>query len=1101
MFGKLFQKTSPRPLPQQSEVQESPISSDVAPRVVVHYGIPSTASVLAFDSVQQLLAVGTLDGRIKVVGGDSIEGLLMSPKPIPFKNLEFLQNQGYLVSISNENEIQVWDLESRSISTSLQWESNITAFSVIYGTQFMYIGDEYGFLSVLKYDAEEQTILQLPYHIPANLVAAEISLPFNQSIVGVLPQPSSFGNRLLLAYEDGLIVLWDVTEDRAVLVRGNKDLQLKDEMLAESSGDGSHEPLDNLLDHEKEISSLCWVSGDGSLLAVGYVDGDIFLWNLSASDHIKGQGAQKSSDKVVKIQLSSAERRLPVIVLHWSANKKRNGFGGQLFVYGGEEIGSEEVLTILDLDWSSGIAKLTCVHRVDLPLNGSFSDMIVIARSHEMEKTDSASLLVLTNPGQLHFYDDSCLSTLRFEPDKKHSVLAVEYPATIPTIEPIMTVGKLYSVVAKANSSRVLAETVSAAKLEVEQTMTRGSSRWPLTGGVPGELSIAEDGGMERIYVAGYQDGSVRVWDSTFPVLSLRLVFLLQVEGIDVAGASASISTLDFSPTSLSLAIGNEYGLVWLYGLDGTKDKSGIHLVTQTERQVLNLAHDGGSLCKAIFSLLNSPVRTLKWVNSGDRLAVGFECGQVAMVETSALSVLFLTDALCSSSPIISLAVKTLPDTESLKQSEIGTSNESAKEVAFILTRDSHVVLVDSSTGNVVSQPIHPMEESTAVSLYIIEGDVSVAEGSEDDNSKSSEDFEAKGQPGHKSYERQSDPMEAENSEPNIVHNLKDSIILFCCENALHLYFLNSVIQGENKSIYKLDLVKPCSWTAIFTKEATEYGLIIVYQTGDIEVRSLPAFTVLGSTSLTSTLRWNFKTNMNNLMSSSDKGQITLACGSEFAIVSLLASENNFRIPEALPCLHDKVLAAAADATISIALDQKSKQSTVPGVFGGFMKGFKGAKLEMNNSEARESILAHMDIIFSRFPFSEPVKNLADDQPHVELNIDDIEIDEPLSVVSSSSKSDNERKDKETERQRLFEGSSTDTKPRMRTREEIIAKYRKAGDATSAAAQARDKLVERQQKLEKLSERTAELQSGAESFADLANELARNMEKRKWWNF
>lgn len=1037
-----------------------------------------------------------------MVGGDNIEGLLMSPKPIPFTNLEFLQNQGYLVSVSNENEIQVWDLETRCISTSLQWESNITAFSVIYGTQFMYIGDEYGFLSVLKYDAEEQTILQLPYHIPANLVAeaAEISLPFNQSIVGVLPQPLSFGNRVLLAYEDGLIVLWDVTEDKAVLVRGNKDLQ-KDEVLTESSSDGSHEPLDNLLDHEKEISSLCWVSIDGSFLAVGYVDGDIFLWDLSVSDHIKGQGAQKSSDKVVKVQLSSAERRLPVIVLHWSANKKQNGCGGQLFVYGGEEIGSDEVLTILDLDWSSGIAKLTCAHRVDLPLNGSFSDMIVIARSHEMEKTDSASLLVLTNPGQLHFYDSSCLSMLKFEPDKKRSILAVEYPATIPTIEPIMTVGKLYSVVARADSSRVLAETVSAAKLEVEQTMKIESNRWPLAGGVPGELSLAEDGGMERIYVAGYQDGSVRIWDSTFPVLSLRLVFQLQMESIDIAGASASISALDFSPTSLSLAIGNEFGLVWLYGLDGTKDKSGIHLVTQMEQQVLNLPHDRGSLCKALFSLLNSPVRSLKWVNSGDRLAVGFECGQVAMVETSALSVLFLTDTLCSSSSIISLAVKTLPDTESLRQSEIGTSNESTKEVAFILTRDSHVVLVDSSTGKMISQPIHPMEESTAVSLYIIEDDASLAEGSENHISKSSEDFEAKGQPGQQSSERQSDPIEVENSEPDIVHNLKDSIILLCCENALHLYSLNSVIQGENKSIYKLDLVKPCSWTAMFTKEATEYGLIIVYQTGDIEVRSLPAFRVLGSTSLTSILRWNFKTNMNKLMSSSDKGQITLACGSEFAIISLLASENDFRIPVALPSLHDKVLAAAADATISIALDQKNKQSTVPGVFGGFMKGFKGAKMEMSNSEARESILAHMDIIFSRFPFSEPVKNLTSDQPQVELNIDDIEIDEPLSVTSSSSKSDNERKDKETERQRLFEGSSTDPKPRMRTREEIIAKYRKAGDATSAAAQARDKLVERQQKLEKISERTAELQSGAQSFAEMANELARTMEKRKWWNF
>lgn len=36
---------------------------------------------------------------------------------------------------------------------------------------FRYIGDEYGFLSVLKYDAEEGKVLQLPYHVPANLVA------------------------------------------------------------------------------------------------------------------------------------------------------------------------------------------------------------------------------------------------------------------------------------------------------------------------------------------------------------------------------------------------------------------------------------------------------------------------------------------------------------------------------------------------------------------------------------------------------------------------------------------------------------------------------------------------------------------------------------------------------------------------------------------------------------------------------------------------------------------------------------------------------------------------------------------------------------------
>ena len=59
------------------------------------------------------------------------------------------------------------------------------------------------------------------------------------------------------------------------------------------------------------------------------------------------------------------------------------------------------------------------------------------------------------------------------------------------------------------------------------------------------------------------------------------------------------------------------------------------------------------------------------------------------------------------------------------------------------------------------------------------------------------------------------------------------------------------------------------------------------------------------------------------------------------------------------------------------------------------MKGFKGAKMEMNNSEARESILAHMDIRFLRFRFSEPVKNLALDQPHVELNIGNLARPDP----------------------------------------------------------------------------------------------------------
>lgn len=35
------------------------------------------------------------------------------------------------------------------------------------------------------------------------------------------------------------------------------------------------------------------------------------------------------------------------------------------------------------------------------------------------------------------------------------------------------------------------------------------------------------------------------------------------------------------------------------------------------------------SLCRAVFSLVNSPVRALQFTSSGAKLAVGFECGRV----------------------------------------------------------------------------------------------------------------------------------------------------------------------------------------------------------------------------------------------------------------------------------------------------------------------------------------------------------------------------------------------------------------------------------------------------------------------------------------
>lgn len=56
-----------------------------------------------------------------------------------------------------------------------------------------------------------------------------------------------------------------------------------------------------------------------------------------------------------------------------------------------------------------------------------------------------------------------------------------------------------------------------------------GDTRWPIYGGIPNRIPLMEDYHVERIYVAGYRDGSVRLWDATSPALSQIHVLQPQV--------------------------------------------------------------------------------------------------------------------------------------------------------------------------------------------------------------------------------------------------------------------------------------------------------------------------------------------------------------------------------------------------------------------------------------------------------------------------------------------------------------------------------------------------------------------------------------------
>ncbi|OMO85028.1 hypothetical protein CCACVL1_10464 [Corchorus capsularis] len=1035
------------------------------------------------------------DGRIKVMGGDGIEGLLISPKQLPYKYLEFIENQGFIIGISNDNDIQVWNLESRFLASCLQWESNITAFSVISGSHFMYIGDEYGSMSVVKYDADDGKLSRLPYNISSNSLneAAGFSFPDDQPVVGILPQPHFSGNRVIIAYANGLIILWDVSEAQIIFIGGGKDLQLKDAVDSDVQDDTFEQHL-----QDKEISAICWASTDGSILAVGYIDGDILFWNTSSVASSKGERNGKNKN-VVKLQLSSAERRLPVIVLQWSSNNQsRNDYNGQLFIYGGDEIGSEEVLTVLSLEWSSGMETVRCVGRVDLTLSGSFADMILLPNAGVTGGNLKADLFVLTNPGQLHLYEDSILSALLSEQERKQFACPVELPMVIPTADPSMTVAKFSVLPTGGNPSKGLSELASLMK--PGSTPTPGT-RWPLTGGVPTQLSVAKDNSIDSVYIAGYQDGSVRIWDASYPILRPICVLEGEVQGTNVPGSSAPVTTLNFCWLTSSLAVGNECGVVRIYDLNGSSGKTSFNYVTETKCEVQSLPQGKRPQYKAVFSLLKSPVLALQFGNCGAKLAVGFVFGRVAVLDVNLSSILFITDPVSSSpSPIVSVSWFELKNSHSLlkglKHSETEVAVKPEEEIMFILTKDAKIISINGGDSKMIHPHAwHLKTEEAALSMYIIESSFPVSElNCEKQLEESSKDTTTKSEPGVDATSTETEHLYPSETASSQEHSL-DALILLCCEKSLRLYSMKSVIQGKDKTIHKVKHAKPCCWTTTFKKDGRVCGLFLLFQTGDVEIRSLPDLELVKASSIISILKWNYKANMDKLMTS-DNAKVTLASGCEVAFISLLAGENDFRIPEALPCLHDRVLAAAADAAFNFSSNQKKKQGPAPGILGGIVKGLKG---KVNTSATPEFNITDLERKFLKPPFTDTAENVINKQEEVELDIDDIEIDETQPVTSSSSHEVVKTKgEKETDREKLL-GAPDDSKPRLRTPQEIIAKYRKADDASSAAAHARNKLVERQERLERISRRTEELQSGAENFASLADELVKAMENRKWW--
>ncbi|KAH1234380.1 Syntaxin-binding protein 5 [Glycine max] len=1049
-------------------------ASDVDPRLVFHHGVPSGGAKFAYDTTLRILALATKDGQIKLYGKDNAQAMLESSEPLPSKFLQFIQNQGVLINVTSNNHIEasyglaliycnisisiilfyVWDIEKKLLSDVYIAKDEITSFTVIQHSLYMYIGHSNGNISVFKLDQEPSWHLaQMKYTIPLSASHGNSEASDDTAVTHILPQPAADSKRVLIVFRNGQMILWDIRESRSIFRTGGNMLQ----------------PLHT---ETKKVTSACWVCPFGSKVVVGYNNGELFIWSIP-SLNIGNGSASKSSNQntpLLKLNLGYKSDKISIGSIKWVY---AGGKASRLYVMGASDFATSNLLQVVLLNEQTEARTI----KLGLHLSECCIDMEIISTSTEQSKNKQDSFILLGKSGHLYLYDDSLIERYLIQCQSKSTPsLPKEVIVKLPLAESSITTAKFIS----NNPNMLTSEDEYYRQLikncplfvPVETNQKDGIS-----------LSSAKFTGfsnVQNLYITGHSNGTITFWDASCPIFTPILQLKQQSEN-DCSLSGIPLTALYFNSNSLLLVSGDQCGMVCIFrfkpepyatnsflSLTGGTKKGTDHIIQSVKRVKSN---------GAILSLNIDP--------SSMHLAVGSDQGHVSVFNIDGPTLLYQKHIASEiSAGIISLQFLT----SSLHG--FGTN------ILAVGTKDSSVLALDKETGNTLGTgTIHPKKPSKALFMQVLDGQGEPINGSITEDG-------------------------LELSERNHIEDAttKQLYILLCSEKALYVYSLVHAIQGVKKVLYKKKFhSSTCCWASTFCSPS-DVGLILIFTSGKVELRSLPELYLIVETSIRG---FNYsppklKSFSYSQICCSSKGDLVLVNGGqEIFVVSLLVQRNIFRLLDSISCIYRKEMKLSQEELVPSPVIHKEKKK---GIFSSVIKDFTGSKEKhapiLETEDTKESIL-ELSAIFSNENFpcdADNNDNLTVDEDEIELNIDDIDLDDHEEKRKDQSILGALNKKKLTGKFQVLKGrlkemkgniQKTSSKEKQQDEQagsvdQIKKKYGfSSSNETSVAKLAESKLQENMKKLQGINLRTTEMQDKAKSFSTLANQVLWTAEQER----
>ncbi|KAM5228999.1 syntaxin-binding protein 5 isoform 4-T4 [Ctenodactylus gundi] len=293
--------SQPPPPPQhppgsrEPEIQETLQSEHFQLCKTVRHGFPYQPSALAFDPVQKILAVGTQTGALRLFGRPGVECYCQHDSGAAVIQLQFLINEGALVSALADDTLHLWNLRQKrpAILHSLKFcRERVTFCHLPFQSKWLYVGTERGNIHIVN--VESFTLSG--YVIMWNKAIELSSKSHPGPVVHISDNPMDEG-KLLIGFESGTVVLWDLKSKKA----------------------------DYRYTYDEAIHSVAW-HHEGKQFICSHSDGTLTIWNVRSPakpvQTITPHGKQLKDGKkpepckpILKVEFKTTRSGEPFIIL------------------------------------------------------------------------------------------------------------------------------------------------------------------------------------------------------------------------------------------------------------------------------------------------------------------------------------------------------------------------------------------------------------------------------------------------------------------------------------------------------------------------------------------------------------------------------------------------------------------------------------------------------------------------------------------------------------------------------------------------------------------------------------------------------------------